>query len=1082
MNDERYILPFREKIMEYKEIAKYEYKAPSYELKQRPDPAINYTEHANKRRFYFDGREGIYKSVAGVKDTVTMLFGGDLLCQDRMLEKFSTEEGGFDFSLCFEYIKPLLKSADFVAANLETSIAHTAPYRGEIISHEGPFFCNAPIQYLEAISDAGFDMLTTENNHTLDAGARGVAETIENIHRFGMIQTGTSLNETDKSLLIDVCGFKIGFAAFGGGTYNSMQQNLTPEGKEILLNTYSYEKAERIYRALKAQGAEYVICFPHWGKEYTDVLSEKQTGIAKGLTKIGYDLVVGSHSHVIQKFKLVNGKPVVFSLGNLISHLNVTGKKDVEYTVLCHLTLKREDGKIVPQVGFVPCKVVKNYKEIPYTVIPVTEALDLTEKRLKKLSKTVETTLKRLECKTSRISTNFPVDPQEVDALGDMEETLPCRTERLVKKENVERKTEEVIAPAKHFWDKFTYQVQNNCLYKIFSDHAELVEMGNNASVVNLPAKVENVALKDAYGNGKPNDNTRCLYLGKYVETVHEGAFQNYTEVESVRLYNRITTIEARAFAGCSKMTGVILPMSTKTLGSEAFAGCTSLLSVKIPSSVEAIAEDAFKGCDKLTIYCEPDSVADRFAEEKGIPVHYMPLDPNTDPGSIANETVVPAKPAAVETEQPAVVPEDEKNTVVVTMGPMNGPEDKHPVSIIATCHFLGKPLPKSAICGKQPSYYIGEKTFNGKLETIKKLMGDKMPEMEPEKLERAYKLFRNKFKTQQHLTYTTTDMTVYFCDWLLYARDRGFSLNCYFDYELYNKEPDVRDTFLNEGYRQRVYEVCNTPGFRKVYLDKALFNAKFAKFVNRDWIDATKCTFEEFKTFFEKHERFFAKPVRGTGGKGARIIDRRSDTLENIFAIVKNEELIVEEVIEQHSELASFNTSTLNTLRVTTLLCANGESKVMLASGRFGRSGNEVDNFHCGGVTGVIDVDTGVIITEAINRVHARIPEHPDSQKPILGFSYPCWEKVKTAVCEAAKMTPKVRHVGWDVAVTKDGEVEFVEGNSRPNFDVLQVPDQLGRRFCYENDLREIEKLEGINYPKLEPLVIDIMGLELDE
>lgn len=1061
--------------MDYSQIAKYEYKAPSYELKNRPDPHINYTAHADSRRYYFDAREGIYKSIAGEKDCVTMLFGGDLLCQERMLEKHAVETGGFDFSLCFEYIKPLLQSADFTAGNLETAIAHTAPYRGEILSHEGPYFCNAPIQYLEALSNAGFDMLTTENNHTLDAGVRGVAETIENARRFGFIQTGTFLKETDKFVVVDVCGFKVGFTAFGCVPYNTMQQNLTTEGKEVLVNTYTYESAQRIYDAMKARGAEYVVCFPHWGKEYTDILSEKQVDIAKGLTEIGYDLVVGAHSHVIQKFKLVNGKPVVFSLGSLISHLNVTGKTGVEYTALCHLTLKREGGKLVPDVGFIPCKVAKNYKGIPYSVIPVNEGLGLTEEAVPKLARTTQRSAERLECKPSRVHTAFPVTAEAAAALKEMELTLPERTAALTKKGKVEKTVEEVVIPAKRFWEGFTgYHVDLNCLYKLFSDHAELVEMGNARSVVALPTKVEKLVVTDAYGSGKPNDSTRLLYLGKQVVTVHEGAFQNYTKVESVRLYNHVKTIGARAFAGCTNMTGVILPTSLETLGSEAFAGCTKLLTAKIPPSVKSIAADAFKDCTKLTVYCEPDSEAERFAMEQGIPVRHMPLDPYTSPDSIPVEPVLVSEPVY---EDPDCAAPAFTGTV---MGPMNGPEDKHPASIIATCHFLKKPLPKNAVCGHQPSYYLGENALNTKFSTLRKLLGDKMPLQEDiEKQEKTVKLFRNKFKSQYNLPYSPTDCAVYFCDWVLFARDRGFSISDYFEYELYRKEPHVRDTFLNEGYRQRVYEVCNTPGFRGVYLDKGKFNRKFKKFVNRDWVDASTCTFEEFKAFAEKHEEYFAKPIRGTGGKGARVIQRSSDTLENIFAEAREEGLIMEEVIKQHPEMAEFNASTLNTIRVCTMVCADGEARVMLAVGRFGRAGNAVDNFHSGGVTGVIDVETGTIFTEAIDITQMHTPVHPDSKKSILGFRYPMWEQVKAAVCEAAKLTPKVKHVGWDVALTADGKVEFVEGNSRPNFDVLQVPDQMGRRARYDQYFPAVCEAAGEEFVKLPPLEIDITGKE---
>lgn len=396
-----------------------------------------------------------------------------------------------------------------------------------------------------------------------------------------------------------------------------------------------------------------------------------------------------------------------------------------------------------------------------------------------------------------------------------------------------------------------------------------------------------------------------------------------------------------------------------------------------------------------------------------------------------------------------------------VVFGPMNGGNDKHPQPIIDICNLLGTPLPFNAICGKAPSEYIKENPLKGELESIKQVLGENMPEIEDEDLVKSFEDFKKKYKSQNNLKYTDVDLTVYFCDWLVFARDKGFTHNCYFDYELYNKELDVRDTFLNEGYRIRVHSACSKKKYRHYLLNKADFNKKFAKYVKRDWIDASTCTLEEFQQFVKKHEKFFGKPIKGTGGSGARVIERDNYSLDKLYEICCEEKLILEELIQQHPALAEFNESTLNTVRVTTLLCADGTPRILLTVARFGRKGKAVDNFHGGGVGAIVDIDSGMIISEAINREHERSPFHPDSGKAILGFQYPEWEKVKAAVCDAATMLPQMRNIGWDVAVTKDGDIEFVEGNGRPNYDVLQSPDQIGRKFRYEPYLAEIEEMQ---------------------
>ena len=132
--------------MEYPQIEKYEYKSPSYELKKRENINKNIEKHLNIRRFVLSDDNKCFKSIKDNKDEISLIFTGDLLCLENMIEKYSKKDGGYDFSLCFKYVKPIFEKADFVCGNLETVISQTAPYRGEILTHEGPYYCNAPYE------------------------------------------------------------------------------------------------------------------------------------------------------------------------------------------------------------------------------------------------------------------------------------------------------------------------------------------------------------------------------------------------------------------------------------------------------------------------------------------------------------------------------------------------------------------------------------------------------------------------------------------------------------------------------------------------------------------------------------------------------------------------------------------------------------------------------------------------------------------------------------------------------------------------------------------------------------------------
>lgn len=1042
--------------MEYPQIEKYEYKSPSYELKKRENINKNIEKHLNIRRFVLSDDNKYFKSIKDSKDEISLIFTGDLLCLENMIEKYSKKDGGYDFSLCFKYVKPIFEKADFVCGNLETVISQTAPYRGEILTHEGPYYCNAPYEYLEALSLCGFDMLTTANNHTIDAGVRGMVDTINNVKDIGIIQTGTFLKKEDKFVIVDICGIKVGFTAFST-SYNKMQLNLNRQGRINLLNTYTQNRAQSVFDKMKERGAEITVCFPHWGKEYTSEITQRQYSMAENLSNIGYDFIVGSHAHVIQKFEKINDKPVLFSLGNLISHLNTFADSNFsEYTLLYNLKLRKENGQIKSKIEFIPCKIVKNYKGIPFTVLPIVESLGLTEEKVPMLKNTYEDVRKLLENNEIILNTNIEVSSNSIDDLRknedkDINEVLNILKDK--KKTISKNRSVKINIPELKENDNFNYyKEEKEGIYEIYDDYAVLHSFLSMSSVVKLSENVDGKTVYYVNNDIEKNDSTRLVYLGKQTKIIGKEAFKNFTNLESVRFFDEVTKIEENAFENCIKMSGLWLPESLKCIEKNAFLNCENLLSIKIPPSVTSIDKDAFVGCNNLTIYCEKGSYADKFANENRICVKYMPLITKKDNNISLNKEIV---------------------------GTMNGPNDKHPATIISTCYILGTPLPYYAKCKNQPSKYIKYRAFDGTLESIVKLLGSKIPEIDKEELKKKYKSFKRKYKSQKNLKYNNVNLTVYFCDWLLYCSQRGFTHNCYFDYELYNKEPDIRDTFLNEGYRKRVHKACNKKEYRKIFLDKALFNETFKKYVKRDWLDVSCCSFDEFNTFIKKHEEFFAKPVRGTGGAGARVIKTNDDTAQNLFELCKEEGLIIEEIIKQNSEIAKFNESTLNTVRVYTLVCADNTAKVMGAVARFGRAGNVIDNFHGGGVAATIDVESGKV-NQAINRAHIRTDIHPDSKEKILGFKYPYWDKLKEAVCDAALKVPEMRHIGWDVCITENGDVEFVEGNGKPNFDVLQSPDQIGKKHIYEDKIREIENIEGINPIVYDKIMINTKNMEV--
>ena len=285
-----------------------------------------------------------------------------------------------------------------------------------------------------------------------------------------------------------------------------------------------------------------------------------------------------------------------------------------------------------------------------------------------------------------------------------------------------------------------------------------------------------------------------------------------------------------------------------------------------------------------------------------------------------------------------------------------------------------------------------------------------------------------------------------------------------YFQYGFYYKNRHGRDEFITIGKCCRVLAACNPVDKWSLLADKAQFIKLYKDFLGRDAMDMATVTKNEFDAFVSKHDKMFIKPAGGTYGRGVSI-EPCGDNVDNdaLYERLKGESIVAEEVITQHPELEKFNASSLNSLRVVTLLCADGVVRILPgATIRLGREGRIADNFHHNGITAQIDIKTGVTCSMAIDKAGNRYVSHPDSDINVVGFKVPMWDEVCETVKAAALVCPDLRYIGWDVAVTADNRVVIVEGNERADPDVGQMSDGIGKWPVYKPYIEEIEKLNA--------------------
>lgn len=267
-----------------------------------------------------------------------------------------------------------------------------------------------------------------------------------------------------------------------------------------------------------------------------------------------------------------------------------------------------------------------------------------------------------------------------------------------------------------------------------------------------------------------------------------------------------------------------------------------------------------------------------------------------------------------------------------------------------------------------------------------------------------------------------------------------------YMDYDVigfYKLSPEQRKTILTRGKNNKFVKELNEKEYWHIFNNKNEFNEMFAKFLKRDWIYPASANKEKTLAWINNHPVFFAKPNSGQCGKGIEKIETSKWNIDELYSyIVSNGLELLEEPIKQHNEMNKLNSSSVNTIRMVTVMNKQGDVTILATFSRIG-NGKVVDNFNSGGMTARINRETGVIEEEAVNKAGTIFEKHPITGTTIKGFQIPCWDEARNLVKEAARLSEHVRYVGWDVAITTDGPV-LVEGNHYPGHDIYQVAEKM--------------------------------------
>ncbi|MFZ0455544.1 MAG: CapA family protein [Ignavibacteriaceae bacterium] len=264
----------------------------------------------------------IFAQIIPLKNTVinaTISAVGDLMCHSLQYDYAELENGKYDFNPSFKFVKKYFESSDFVFGNLETVTAGRS--RGYSTY---PLF-NSPDEYITALKKAGFNLLTTANNHALDKGKRGVIRTIEQLQKNNISYTGTfkSGRDRDSIRIFNIKGINIAFLAYTYGT-NGIS---VPENSPYLINLIDTSLIYKDIKHARKNGAEIVLVYFHFGYQYSRKPNDFQKQIVNEAINDGADIIIGGHPHVLQPVKyfktrgsMLDSGFAAYSMGNFFSN------------------------------------------------------------------------------------------------------------------------------------------------------------------------------------------------------------------------------------------------------------------------------------------------------------------------------------------------------------------------------------------------------------------------------------------------------------------------------------------------------------------------------------------------------------------------------------------------------------------------------------------------------------------------------------------------------------------------------------------------------------------------------------------
>lgn len=331
------------------------------------------TDEPDERDSSENGGEIIYRTISAERrrefdNAFKITFAGDLILLEDQVKR-AYRENGYDFSDVFEYAKDYISSADYAIGVFEGPMAgEAAGYTTSNFDDGKELYLNFPDEFAAAVKEAGFDLVTTANNHLLDKGVSGALRTQDVLESACLDYTGSYRSAEDKAQrrvkLAEKDGIRLAILSYTYGS-NHVSTELLANGELSYLTSVIggtsgelFEslklEVERDFEAARALEPDLIAVLPHIGTQFSNSADDEQETWFGIFKELGADIILGDHPHVVEPAVIeeYNGRKVftAYCPGNFA---NLYRENQGDASALIEVYIDRSE-KAVMGGGIVP--------------------------------------------------------------------------------------------------------------------------------------------------------------------------------------------------------------------------------------------------------------------------------------------------------------------------------------------------------------------------------------------------------------------------------------------------------------------------------------------------------------------------------------------------------------------------------------------------------------------------------------------------------------------------------------------------------------------------------------------------------